>query len=424
MSNYGGIFARLRLAAVKSRALPPVRGASLASTQKTAAGMCVDAERAYIAVCLRIAVAALFYLAPALRISSVLRCPCVRCNVQVREHTELAWILGCVTPLGWLNRMTQFKSKAGEGRKAQESAVLGLYSYPVLQAADVLLYQGTDVSAPRLGSPLLRLCVHAIHALRIVAIVQSEAASSVVQFSATAAYYTPLQVPVGEDQLQHIELMRDIAMSFNRRFCAPVHNAAAIDAHSPSPSPHGASPPFSFVLPRAVSLPGAAAGGAGRIMSLRDGTRKMSKSDASDASRINLTDSDDAVRDKVRRAKTDSEAGFSYEPARRPDKSNLLAIYCAATGEPMDSAVARFAGASALAFKDELADAVVALVRPLRIETTRLLAEPAYLDAVLAEGAATARCIAEHTMAGVRAATGLAAPDAALALRTEIELPS
>lgn len=222
------------------------------------------------------------------------------------------------------------------------------------------------------------------------------------------------QVPVGEDQLQHIELMRDIAAAFNRRFCSappssPADAAAAVAA--PPALPPLPSPPraFSFALPQAVSLAGSGAAGAGRIMSLRDGGKKMSKSDASDAGRINLSDSDEVIRDKVRRAKTDSEAGFSFEPARRPDKSNLLALYAAATGARMEETVARFAAAPAAAFKEELADALIALLRPMRSETARLLADPAHLDAVLADGAAAAREIARETMAGVRDVTGLAA---------------
>jgi tryptophanyl-tRNA synthetase len=291
----------------------------------------------------------------------------------VREHAELAWVLGCTTPLGSLARMTQFKDKsrgkgaaalAGGGGTRADAVPLGLLSYPVLQAADILLYRATHV-------------------------------------------------PVGEDQHQHLELARDVAGAFNRRFAdgRPV------------------LPP-----PATVSLGGPVA----RVMSLRDGARKMSKSDADDGSRINLTDSADVIADKVRRARTDSVAGFTYDPAGRPDKANLLGIFAAVTGEGVEDVAARYATASAADFKRDLADALVAKVAPIGARIAQLMegappgavtsvggsvagatatvtgaaagasaaASGSYIDSVLAQGGERAAALAAETMAEVRALTG------------------
>ena len=183
---------------------------------------------------------------------------------RIAAHAELAWLLNCFTPLGWLNRMTQFKEKAG---KKRDNAVLGLYAYPVLMAADILLY-------------------HATH------------------------------VPVGEDQKQHLELSRDIAGTFNRNYDQDY-----------------------FPLPEPLIL-----GEATRVMSLRDGRAKMSKSEASENSRINLTDDAEAIQHKIRRAKTDSEPGMSFDPENRPEAANLLGIYAALADENVDAVTARFTG--------------------------------------------------------------------------------
>jgi tryptophanyl-tRNA synthetase len=293
---------------------------------------------------------------------------------DVREHSELAWIFSCVTPLGWLNRMTQYKEKSGKG--ARDRAVLGLLSYPVLQAADILLYRADGV-------------------------------------------------PVGEDQHQHLELARDIGAAFNRAYCgigAGVSAAAGADggtaggvsagAAAGAAGPAAASGPalpavynpsgFHFPLPATLSLPAT-----GRIMSLRDGAKKMSKSEPDDASRINLTDGADAIRDKIRRAKTDSLPGFSYDPAVSPEKANLLDIFAVATARSPQELSEHYASAPASAFKGELADAVVALVAPISQEIGRLMADPAHLEAVLARGGDAARAIAADTMTHVRALTGL-----------------
>jgi tryptophanyl-tRNA synthetase len=248
-----------------------------------------------------------------------------RCAIFVQSHVpahaQLAWVFSCVAAVGWLNRMTQFKDKAGKDR---EGAMAGLYVYPVLMAADVLAYRATHV-------------------------------------------------PVGEDQKQHLELMRDIAGAFNRRY--------EVDF---------------FPLPEPLIL-----GTATRVMSLRDGTAKMSKSDPSDNSRINLTDDADTIARKVRRAKSDSEMGLSWEPERRPEAANLLNIYAALAEEPRETVVDRFAASSFADFKGTLADLAVARLAPIADEMRRLLAEPGHLDAILREGAERANAIAADNIAQV-----------------------
>ena len=231
----------------------------------------------------------------------------------VPEHAELAWILNCVARLGWLDRMTQFKEKSG---KHKERASVGLYTYPVLQAADVLLYRATHV-------------------------------------------------PVGEDQKQHLELARDIAIKFNTDYDVEL-----------------------FVPPEPFVPTGAAA----RIMSLRDGSAKMSKSDPSDMSRINLTDSDDEIAQKIRKAKTDPEP-LPDDPALlegRPEAKNLVGIYSAVTGETVEQVLLRFAGQGFGAFKPALADALVALLHPLRTRLDELRNDTTELDRLLADGSARA----------------------------------
>jgi len=231
----------------------------------------------------------------------------------IPAHAELAWILQCTARVGWLNRMTQFKEKSG---KSREGASVGLYTYPVLQAADVLLYRATHV-------------------------------------------------PVGEDQKQHLELARDIAIKFNTDYDTEL-----------------------FVPPE----PYIPAGAAARIMSLRDGTAKMSKSDPSDMSRINLTDSDDQIAQKIRKAKTDPEP-LPEDPAGlegRAEAKNLVGIYSTVADESIEQVLARFAGQGFGAFKPALADALVALLHPLRARLEELRNDPAELDRLLAVGSAQA----------------------------------
>ncbi|MCD6034383.1 MAG: trpS [Rickettsiales bacterium] len=245
---------------------------------------------------------------------------------HVPEHTELGWILGCNTPLGWLNRMTQFKEKAGKDR---ENASLGLYGYPVLMAADILVYKATHV-------------------------------------------------PVGEDQKQHLELTRDIAGAFNRDYGKEV-----------------------FPLPEPLIL-----GEGTRVMSLRDGTKKMSKSDPSDYSRINLNDDADTVALKIRKAKSDMLEGVTYHPQERPEAANLLNIYSTVAGIPRAEAEARFATVSFSEFKKELADVLVAHLSPISIEWNKLLADTAYLDSILKKGAERARSLASACLVEVRETVG------------------
>jgi tryptophanyl-tRNA synthetase len=248
----------------------------------------------------------------------------------VPAHAELAWLLQCTARIGWLNRMTQFKEKSGKNR---EGASVGLYTYPVLQAADILLYQATHV-------------------------------------------------PVGEDQKQHVELTRDIAMKFNNDFDVELF-----------------VPPEPFI----------GGGTAARVMSLRDGTIKMSKSDPSDMSRINLTDSDEAIAQKIRKAKTDPEP-LPADPAAldgRPEAKNLVGIYAAVAGESVERVLSRFAGQGFGAFKPALADQLVALIAPIRNRLAELREDSAELDRILEQGAARASQIGAPVLAKAKAAVGL-----------------
>lgn len=251
----------------------------------------------------------------------------------VVEHAELAWIFNCVARLGWLDRMTQFKEKAGKHRERES---VGLYTYPVLQAADILLYKATHV-------------------------------------------------PVGEDQKQHLELTRDIAAKFNHDFEVP--------GFFPLPDP-------------LIEGPGA------RVMSLRDGASKMSKSDASDYSRINLTDDADTILQKVKKAKTDPEPlPDNLEALKaRPEADNLVTIYAALAGETKEAVLGRFAGQGFGVFKPALAEVAVAALSPITAELRRLLADPAEVDRVLADGAQRAREIAAPVLAEVKAIVGFWSP--------------
>jgi tryptophanyl-tRNA synthetase len=248
---------------------------------------------------------------------------------RVPAHAELTWIFNCVARLGWLDRMTQFKEKSG---KHKERASVGLYTYPVLMAADILVYKATHV-------------------------------------------------PVGEDQKQHLELTRDVAQKFNNDFAAPDF----------------------FPLPEPVII------GAGtRVMSLRDGSKKMSKSDESDYSRINLTDDADAIAQKIRKARTDPEPLPDSEKglAGRAEAENLINIYAALADEPRARVMAQFAGQQFSGFKGALADLAVAKLTPIAAEMRRLLADPAEIDRVLTDGAARANAIAEPILADVKRLVG------------------
>lgn len=253
-------------------------------------------------------------------------------QAQVPAHTELQWLLNGTARMGWLSRMTQFKDKSGKNR---EGASVALFTYPVLQAADVLLYQATHV-------------------------------------------------PVGEDQKQHLELARDIAQKFNNDFCA--ENAPV------------------FTLPDPITPPEAA-----RIMSLRDGTAKMSKSDPSDMSRVNLTDDPDTVMKKVKKAKTDPEPlpGDAAGLAGRPEAANLVAIFAAVAGSSVDAVLADHGGQGFGRFKPALGELLVESLRPISHRFVELKADREALDAILAKGALKARGLASSTLSAAYNALGL-----------------
>ncbi|WP_308910971.1 tryptophan--tRNA ligase [Pseudokordiimonas caeni] len=247
---------------------------------------------------------------------------------QVSGHAELAWIFNCVSRLGWLNRMTQFKDKAGKNR---ENASTGLYVYPNLMAADILLYQATHV-------------------------------------------------PVGEDQKQHLELTRDIAQKFNNDFGVEM---------------------FPLTEP-IIQEEGA------RIMSLRDGSAKMSKSDPSEYSRINLNDDADAIALKIRKAKTDPEPlpALAKDLEGRPEALNLVGIYAALTDRTRDSVCTEFEGQGFAEFKKALTDVAVSKLSPITGEMRRLIAAPDHIDAVLRQGAERAAAIAAPILKDVKKAVG------------------
>lgn len=248
---------------------------------------------------------------------------------RVTAHSELGWLFSCMTPMGWLNRMTQFKEKAG---KHKENASLGLYAYPVLMAADILTY-------------------HATH------------------------------VPVGEDQKQHLELARDIAGSFNQRYGTEF-----------------------FPLPEPQIL-----GEATRVMSLRDGTKKMSKSDESDYSRINLTDDADTIALKIRKAKTDPEPlpDNITDLEKRPEADNLVTIYAALSDQSRQQILDQQAGAQFSGFKQQLVDLAVAQVTPISSRLNQLLQDPAELDRLMDLGADRANAIAAPVLAETQKLMGL-----------------
>jgi len=238
---------------------------------------------------------------------------------KVSAHSEAAWILSCIARMGWLNRMTQFKEKAG---KDKEKASIGLYSYPVLMAADILLYDATHV-------------------------------------------------PVGDDQKQHLELCRDIAQKFNNDF--KVNNFFI------SPEP---------LIQKEFS----------RIMSLKDGTKKMSKSELSDLSRINLTDEKDEIINKIKKAKTDALPLPSTvdEFNNRPEAKNLIGIYSSLTGLNLEASVKKFSGQNFSVFKENLSETIVEKIVPISSEIKKLLNEKTYLDEILVEGCKKAETISSQ----------------------------
>jgi len=252
---------------------------------------------------------------------------------QVPQHAELAWVFNCVARMGWLNRMTQFKEKAGKDR---ENASVGLYAYPTLMAADILVYRATHV-------------------------------------------------PVGEDQKQHLELARDIAQKFNNDFASSIETCGFGDMFFPLPEPLIQGP-------------------ATRVMSLRDGAKKMSKSDASDYSRINLTDNADTIAQKVRKAKTDPDALPSEEKGleKRPEADNLVGIFAALSDTTKAAVLAEYGGSNFSSFKNALVDLSVAKLSPIADRMRGLMEDPAHIDAILIKGAARAEAIAARNMKAVK----------------------
>ena len=248
---------------------------------------------------------------------------------MVSAHSEAAWILSCVSRIGWLNRMTQFKEKAG---KDKEKASIGLYSYPVLMAADILLYDATHV-------------------------------------------------PVGDDQKQHLELCRDIAQKFNNDFNAPDF------LKIPEP-----------LIQKQFS----------RIMSLKDGLKKMSKSDPSDLSRINLTDSKDEVLNKIKKAKTDllTLPGEVKDLTERPEAENLLGIYSSIKSQNLENSVKEFSGKNFSVFKEKLSEALIEEIGPISKEIKKLLNDEKYLDTILLEGSDKADKIATKKIKEIKELVG------------------
>jgi tryptophanyl-tRNA synthetase len=256
---------------------------------------------------------------------------------QVAEHAELAWVLNCVARLGWLNRMTQFKEKAGKDR---ENASVGLYDYPILMAADILIY-------------------HATH------------------------------VPVGDDQKQHLELTRDIAQKFNNDYAESMQSLGFEDGFFPLPEPVIEGP-------------------ATRVMSLRDGSKKMSKSDPSDLSRINMIDDADTIAKKIQKAKTDPEPLPTEEAGlgSRAEADNLVGIYAALADSSKAKVLQEFGGGQFSTFKKALAEIAVTKIGPVNSEMRRLLADPGEIDRILGEGARRARAIAAPIMSDVKDIVG------------------
>jgi tryptophanyl-tRNA synthetase len=256
---------------------------------------------------------------------------------QVAEHAELAWIFNCVARMGWLSRMTQFKEKAGKDR---ENASVGLFSYPTLMAADILLYRATHV-------------------------------------------------PVGDDQKQHLELTRDIAAKFNNDFSAQITKYGHGESYFPMTEPLIEGP-------------------ATRVMSLRDGSKKMSKSDPSDLARINLADDADTIAKKIRKAKTDPEPLPDTVDAlkSRPEADNLVGIYAALSNSSKADVLAHYGNEPFSVFKPALADLAVEKLAPINAEMRRLISEEEHVDAVLRQGAERARSVATETMKEVKEIIG------------------
>ena len=256
---------------------------------------------------------------------------------QVSGHAELAWVFNCVSRMGWLNRMTQFKEKAGKHR---ENASVGLFAYPNLMAADILVYRATHV-------------------------------------------------PVGEDQKQHLELSRDIAQKFNADFAESIERAGFKDGFFPLPEPLITGP-------------------ATRVMSLRDGSKKMSKSDPSDYSRINMTDEADVIAKKIRKARTDPEPLPSESKGleNRPEAANLIGLYAALADRDAEDVLREYGGSQFSGFKSALSDLAVEKIGPIGAEMNRLMNDPEHIDKILCDGATRAHTIADPVFEKVKEIMG------------------
>lgn len=248
----------------------------------------------------------------------------------IAYHTELSWILNCITPLGWLKRMTQFKDKSAKNKDAEKNIHLGLLAYPTLMAADILLYH-TDL------------------------------------------------VPVGEDQTQHVEFVRDIAAAFNRLYDIQY-----------------------FKLPQAITPKQGA-----RIMSLKDASKKMSKSDPSDLTRINMLDSPDLIAQKIKKATTDAFSGITYDEVSRPEITNLLNIFSSFNNISIEELVARYQNVSTSIFKSDLVEAIVNKLSPIQAEFAKLTKEEYYLQQLVNDGSYKANEIAANTIKQIKNIVGL-----------------
>lgn len=306
----------------------------------------------------------------------------------VTAHAELAWILNCHTPLGWLNRMTQFKEKIQESKSgAQEAADDLERSIEELENIFRTLNKNANATLTNPSSPIVptgaieRLKI-TLNSLKESTKLKNNAVLGLFAYPVLMAsdilVYKATHVPVGEDQKQHLELCRDIAGAFNRHYGREV-----------------------FPVPEPLIL-----GEATRVMSLRDGTKKMSKSDASDYSRVNLTDDVDTIAQKFRKAKSDMVEGISYEPDARPEAANLLNIYAALSDQTREQALASVAGMNFSAFKALLTEVAVDKLSPITKRMRELCSYTPELDAILAEGTTKARAIAERTMREVRDVVG------------------
>jgi tryptophanyl-tRNA synthetase len=268
---------------------------------------------------------------------------------HVPAHAELTWLLNCMTPMNWLERMIQFKEKSRKSG-GTESVGAGLFTYPILMTADILLYQAANV-------------------------------------------------PVGEDQRQHLELARDIARRFHDLYCkGNAFKKRCKQAGIPSRP--------TFTEPNAMIVES----GISRIMSLTDGTSKMSKSDPNDQSRINILDPPDVIRQKIKRCKTDSLPGIEWDNPERPEATNLLNIYRAVTGESREEIMERFGSSTWGKFKPELADAIIAHLEPIQNRYHEIRQDPPYLEGVLREGADAANAVANQTLHAAKVAMGFVPP--------------